>query len=305
MRELNRVRALVSLVGAGIVLLPGCFSSDSGAPPDAAIDVGFPLGTPDAAQEAAMADSGRPDAAPLEAAAEAASDDAADDATTEGGPPDAEPMEASGGDDGGGGIPCNTATDCVVTQSCSSSHICITRPNGQQCFGATPAAANAQCTSNVCLNEPGGSANQLCCATACPAQSKDTCGNTGACWYTGGLCETWNNLTPCHTCSGSTLTTSHCDGGNNNAHNPGACAPGGTSAPCPNNMMCANAYSCMAACSVTGTAPAGTSVGCVAGYYCDTVPATPTCSNTPKATNTPCNNNFECMSQTCTGGKCG
>ena len=33
-----------------------------------------------------------------------------------------------------------------------------------------------------------------------------------------------------------------------------------------------------AQCSVTGTAPTGTSVGCVAGFYCDTVPSTPTCS---------------------------
>jgi hypothetical protein len=296
------IRALIGLsAGAGLVLLTACFTSDSQQVPDAALDVGTGQGSFDAAPEAAVADSGVVDAPP-----EVATEAAVEDAAAESSAPDGEPMEASAGDDATGpcdsscpvGTPCITPTDCV-TLYCNSSHLCESKPSGISCSN------DVECTSNVCLNEPGGSANKVCCSSACPMQSKDTCGNTGYCWYTGRICETWNNLTPCHTCSGSTLTTSHCSGGNNNMINPGACAPGGTSAPCPNNLACADAYSCLTVCSVTGTAPAGTSVGCAAGTYCDTVPSTPVCSNTRKAPTTPCNNSFECASGTCASGKCG
>jgi hypothetical protein len=40
-------------------------------------------------------------------------------------------------------------------------------------------------------------------------------------------------------------------------------------------------------------------MGCAAGAYCDTVPATPVCSTTQKTTGTTCVNNYECKNGTC------
>lgn len=187
------------------------------------------------------------------------------------------------------GQPCLTPNDCV-TLACSSSHLCIGKSNGSSCTNGV------ECTTGQCLSVQGGGGS-VCCATACATQAPDTCGTTGECLFNGQSCALYQNNTHCHSCSVSTLTTSTCNGA-------GACNAGGSPQACSGNLLCASGTSCLTACGVNGTAPNATSTGCVAGYYCDTVPTTPTCSNVKKSTLATCNNNFECQNGTCNSGKC-
>jgi hypothetical protein len=189
------------------------------------------------------------------------------------------------------GQPCVGPQDCI-TLDCDSSHLCAARPNGFTC------TASVQCASNVCLAQQGGGP-LLCCVSACPTQPPDTCGTTGQCSPTGKDCAVYYNNTTCHACTGSTLATGHCNG----SIDGGACVPT-TSNACPGNLLCGSSTACLATCSVSGSPPNGTSVGCVAGYYCDTVPSQATCNNALKATSAACKNGFECASGTCAGGAC-
>lgn len=112
--------------------------------------------------------------------------------------------------------PCNPGMNRCVAQggrpcqngqgTCNGSGTCVSnqRPNGQSCNGP------GDCISGFCVNS--GSGSRVCCNSACPGQSADSCGFDGTCG--GGNCRRHRG-NPCGTarCSGGNLTErGTCDG---------------------------------------------------------------------------------------------
>jgi hypothetical protein len=182
-----------------------------------------------------------------------------------------------------GGCPtgCTTDAQCIATAYCTAAHSCAFRQDpGKSCTAAD------QCASGNCVDG-------FCCDQACTGQCEacDVPDQLGTCWPVGGTphgarpvcagsdggpvgacsgaCDGTNTAactypmatTSCgSTCSGSTLTTSVCNGS-------GTCAAG-TPAACPGNLTCASdGAACKASCA--------TDTDCANGFGCSGGTCTP------------------------------
>jgi hypothetical protein len=195
------------------------------------------------------------------------------------------------------GTPCTvgnscTSGNCVDVTGASPDKICCDQPCAGSCSSClateTGAAMNGKCLFITTGTDP-----KAACATTGTDCNTGSCDGAGACGFkpTSAVCGNGPM------CSSDTLDPQDtCDA----AH---VCQPG-IAAPCAMSFSCADGTSCNAACSATGTAPTATSTGCKAGFFCDTVPATPACINTLKATAAPCNNNYECANGMCVASIC-
>jgi hypothetical protein len=204
-------------------------------------------------------------------------------------------------------ISCTTGSCPSDTYCDTDTGACIpTLDDGQIC------SDDAQCASNVCadgvccnqeclgcsactleLNGQVGSARDGQCLAVvagkaaphgtCVSSPSAPCGQTGMCDGDNG-CEYPPENTPCddRSCSGSTLTTSSCDGFH-------VCVP--KNEPCPNSLVCASQTECL-------TGSCRTDEDCAAGYC-----AAGVCSTTRQIGDS-CENAGECPNGYCVDGYC-
>lgn len=245
-------------------------SSSSGA--DSSSSSGADSGS--SSGDSSVADSSMPDA---------------HDAAPESSVTDTGVMEAAA-EGGANGSACTVGSQCG-TGHCSNDGVCCDQACTGNCMACT-AALKGTGSDGTCGNVKAGSAPVP--ASQCAAAAMSTCGLDGFC-NGSGACQDWATGTIClaPVCSANMQTTaSTCTA-------PLTCTAG-TTTSC-SNFACSGT-ACGTSCSVTGTPPAGTSTGCIASAYCDTVPSPAVCATTLKATGATCNNDFECLNGTCTGG---
>lgn len=170
---------------------------------------------------------------------------------------------------------------------CPNATVCCNLPCTGGCDSCV-AADKASGADGTCGPvKAGADPNNFCSATATNCQT-GSCDGASACGF----------VNPGVACGNGPTCASDVFKAQDTCNAAHSCVVG-TSGACANDFSCADGTSCNTACTATGTAPNGMSSGCAAGFYCDTVPATPVCSNTLKAPGATCNNSYECMNGTC------
>jgi hypothetical protein len=170
-----------------------------------------------------------------------------------------------------------TTTSSSSTSMSTSTSSMLKKP-GETCMG------NSECTFPICL---GG----FCCSETCDSPDAGACSASATCSGDGGACQYTTDTCSESLCSGSTLTmNTQCDGN-------GKCA-GGTPAACPNNLTCADGFSCNGSCGKDDTKCVPDSPG----FYCDGI-GMGTCQQ-KKGAGVSCAKNHECANDTCVDSYC-
>ena len=173
------------------------------------------------------------------------------------------------------GEACSVAAECQGGLTCADGVCC-----DKTCGGCFACSAELNGSKNgSCLPVPTGQRSQ----NACP-MSGTTCGLDGTC-DGNGSCRYGAKETVCGSiCSGSTLTTSVCNGA-------GTCASG-TPQACSGSLTCADSRSCKSTCS--------TSTDCVTGNCT----SAGTCGTQKLGNGATCSAGTECSSGNCVASRC-